>query len=123
MRPRRPADPYIIHKSRPNAVVAFKRAKSHMPCIMRYFEVCSSVSPNVPLLAVKILSSRQASLCHGCVLLLEPVAQPLGALHVLIDASHDTAFFARGEGFALEAVDAAVEALLDEVGVHLLAMH
>jgi hypothetical protein len=38
---------------------------------------------------------------------------------VLVYASHDAALFARGKGFALEAVDAAVEALLDEVGVHL----
>ena len=38
---------------------------------------------------------------------------------MLVYASHDAALFARGEGLALEAVDAAVEALLDEVGVHL----
>jgi hypothetical protein len=38
---------------------------------------------------------------------------------VLVDASHDAALFARGERLALEAVDAVVEALLDEIGVHL----
>lgn len=38
---------------------------------------------------------------------------------MLVDASHDATFFAGGEGLALEAVDAVVEALLDEVGVHL----
>jgi len=38
---------------------------------------------------------------------------------VLVDASHNAALFARGERLALEAVDAVVEALLDEVGVHL----
>lgn len=37
---------------------------------------------------------------------------------MLVDASHDAALFARGERLALEAVDAVVEALLDEVGVH-----
>jgi len=60
-------------------------------------------------------------LCHGSVLLLEAVAQSLGALHVLVDASHHAALLARGEGLAFEAVDAVVEALLDEVGVHLRA--
>jgi hypothetical protein len=71
------------------------------------------------------LSARQATLCHGSVLLLEPVAQALRALHVLVDASHNATLFARGERLALEAVDAGVEALLDEVGVHLeaSAMH
>lgn len=38
---------------------------------------------------------------------------------MLVDTAHDAAFFARGERLALEAVDARVEALLDEVGVHL----
>jgi hypothetical protein len=38
---------------------------------------------------------------------------------VLVYASHNAAFFARGEGLALEAVDAGIEALLDEVRVHL----
>ena len=39
---------------------------------------------------------------------------------MLVDAAHDAALFARCEGLALEAVDAVVEALLDEVGVHLV---
>jgi hypothetical protein len=66
------------------------------------------------------LSARQAALlCHGSVLLLEPVAQSLGGLHVLVDAPHDAALLARGKRLALEAVDARVEALLDEVRVHL----
>jgi hypothetical protein len=38
---------------------------------------------------------------------------------VLVYASHNAALFARGEGLALEAVDAGIEALLDEVRVHL----
>jgi hypothetical protein len=38
---------------------------------------------------------------------------------VLVHASHNAALFARGEGLALEAVDAGIEALLDEVRVHL----
>lgn len=67
------------------------------------------------------LSPRKATgLRHGSVLLLEPVAQPLRSLHVLIDAAHHAALFPRSERFALEAVDAAVETLLDEVGVHLM---
>jgi hypothetical protein len=41
---------------------------------------------------------------------------------MLVDASHNAALFARGEGLALEAVDAVVEALLDEVGVHLVCV-
>lgn len=41
---------------------------------------------------------------------------------MLVDASHNAALFARGERLALEAVDAGVEALLDEVGVHLLSL-
>ena len=65
------------------------------------------------------LPARQASLRHGSILLLEPIAQSLGTLHVLVYASHNATFFARGEGLAFEAVDAAVEALLDEVRVHL----
>lgn len=65
------------------------------------------------------LSAGQTALCHGSVLLLEPVTKALRALHVLVNASHHAALFARREGLALEAVDAGVEALLDEVGVHL----
>lgn len=38
---------------------------------------------------------------------------------MLVHASHDAALFPRGEGLALEAVDAVVETPLDEVGVHL----
>lgn len=41
---------------------------------------------------------------------------------MLVDASHDAALFARGERLALEAVDAVVKAILDEVGVHLAAV-
>jgi hypothetical protein len=67
-------------------------------------------------------SDRTAGLRHGGVLLLEPVAQSLRALHLLVDTSHDAAFFAGTEGLALEAVDAVVEAALDEVGVHLATM-
>jgi hypothetical protein len=67
-------------------------------------------------------SDGSAGLRHGGILLLEPVAQPLRGLHLLVDASHDAALFARGEGLALEAVDAVVETPLDEVGVHLMAV-
>jgi hypothetical protein len=67
-----------------------------------------------------VLPAGHATLLrHGSVLFLEPIAQSLGSLHVLVYASHDAALFARGEGLALEAVDAVVEALLDKVGVHL----
>ena len=59
-------------------------------------------------------------MCHGSVLLLEPVTQPLGRLHVLVHASHDAALLSRGKGLALEAVDAVVETPLDEIGVHLV---
>lgn len=41
---------------------------------------------------------------------------------MLVDATHDAGLFAGCEGLALEAVDAVVEALLDEVGVHLHAL-
>jgi hypothetical protein len=76
--------------------------------------------PKVSHTALRALPARQASLlCHRSVLLLEPIAQSLRSLHVLVYASHDAALFARGEGLAFEAVDAVVEALLDEVGVHL----
>ena len=40
---------------------------------------------------------------------------------MLVDAPHDAALLARGKRLALEAVDARVEALLDEVRVHLWA--
>jgi len=68
------------------------------------------------------LSSRKTSrLCHGCVLLLEPVAQSLRSFHVLVDASHNAALFPRSEGLALEAIDAVVETPLDKVRVHLMS--
>lgn len=67
------------------------------------------------------LPAGQASLlCHGSVLFLKPVTQSLRPLHVLVYASHNAAFFARGKGLALEAVDAGIKAVLDEVGVHLV---
>lgn len=40
---------------------------------------------------------------------------------MLVDASHNAALFPRGEGLALEAVDAVVETPLDEVRVHLVS--
>lgn len=42
---------------------------------------------------------------------------------MLVDASHDAAFFSRGKRLALEAVDAVVETPLDEVGIHLAPEH
>jgi len=79
----------------------------------------------IDAVALQLLSTGQTTLCHSSILLLEPVTEALRALHVLVDASHNAALLARGEGLALEAVDAGVEALLDEVGVHLalLASH
>jgi hypothetical protein len=41
---------------------------------------------------------------------------------VLVDTSHDAALFARGERLALEAGDTVIEALLDEVRVHLAGL-
>ena len=38
---------------------------------------------------------------------------------MLIDAFHDAALLPGCERLALEAIDAVVEALLDEIGVHL----
>jgi hypothetical protein len=71
------------------------------------------------VLAMSLPAGHATLLRHGSVLFLEAVAQSLGSLHVLVDASHDAALFARGERLALEAVNAGVEALLDQVGVHL----
>jgi hypothetical protein len=79
----------------------------------------SSVLPDW-VVAIFLPAGHATLLRHGSVLLLEPVAQSLGSLHVLVYASHDAALFARGEGLALEAVDAVVEALLDKIGVHLI---
>lgn len=62
------------------------------------------------------------ALCHCRILLLEAIAQALRALHVLVDAFHDAALLPRCERLAFEAVDAVVEALLDEVGIHLEAL-
>jgi hypothetical protein len=70
-------------------------------------------------LAIFLPAGHATLLRHGSVLFLEAVAQSLGSLHVLVDASHDAALFTRGERLAFEAVDAGVEALLDQVGVHL----
>ena len=77
--------------------------------------------PSVHWLQIRCasLSAWQTALCHSSILLLESVTEALRALHVLVDTAHDAAFLARGERLALEAVDARVEALLDEVGVHL----
>lgn len=86
--------------------------------LMKYL-LHSSASPGWNL-AIFLPAGHAALLRHGSVLFLEPVAQSLRSLHVLVDASHDAALFARGERLALEAVDAGVEALLDEVGVHLM---
>ena len=68
----------------------------------------------------RLPSRKAARLCHSSVRLLESVTQSLGTLHVLVHASHNAALFAGGEGLALEAIDAGVEALLDEVRVHLV---
>jgi len=70
-------------------------------------------------MGVFLPARHAARLCHGRILLLEAVAQSLRALHVLVYASHDAALFARGERLALEAVDAVLEAVLDEIRVHL----
>jgi hypothetical protein len=52
-------------------------------------------------------------------LLLEALAEATLRLEMLVDAAHDAALLARGQGLGLEAIDAAVEAVLDEVGVNL----
>jgi len=84
------------------------------------FHAERSTPKSVPSRTMLPLSSDgTARLRHGGILFLEPVAQPLRTLHLLVDASHDAALFAGAEGLALEAVDAVVETPLDEVGVHL----
>lgn len=81
--------------------------------------MCVSVdSRNV----VAHLPAGETALGHGGILLLEAVAQALGALHVLVDAAHHAALLARRKRLALEAVDAVVETPLDEVGIHLPSM-
>jgi hypothetical protein len=66
--------------------------------------------------AVTVLPAGHASLlCHRSVLFLEPVTQSLRSLHMLVHTSHDATLFARSERLALEAVDAVIEALLNEV--------
>lgn len=95
-------------------------AYSGIPKIIAEMDCMHRIPPfSIRRKPVHHLPGDAAALCHCGILLLETVAQPLGALHVLVDAPHDAALFARCEGFALEAVDAVVEALLDEVGVHL----
>lgn len=71
--------------------------------------------------ALELSTGETASLCHGSILLLKPIAQALRALHVLIYASHDTALFSGGERLAFEAVDAVVETALDKIRVHLMS--
>jgi hypothetical protein len=96
------------------AVQIFRGVVNHLLKCLQY----SSVSQGW-VLAISLPAGHATLLRHGGVLFLEAVAQSLGSLHVLVDASHDAALLARGERLALEAVDARVEALLDQVGVHL----
>jgi hypothetical protein len=96
------------------AVQIFRGVINHL---LKYL-LHSSVSQGW-VLAISLPAGHATLLRHGGILFLEAVAQSLGSLHVLVDASHDAALFARGERLALEAVDARVEALLDQVGVHL----
>jgi hypothetical protein len=87
--------------------------ESHaMRCARRQKSVTSSTM-------LPLSSDGTSRLRHGGILFLEPVSQPLRALHLLVDASHDAALFAGAEGLALEAVDTVVETPLNEVGVHL----
>jgi hypothetical protein len=58
-------------------------------------------------------------LCHRSVLLLEPLAESLGALEELVDAAHDAALLLGEQRLGSEVGDAVGEAALDEVGVHL----
>ena len=97
------------------------RASFHQNTRTHIFSRVPPYPPSVHWLRYRCasLSARQATLCHSSILLLESVSEALRAFHVLVDTTHDAAFFARGERLALEAVDARVEALLDEVGVHL----
>jgi hypothetical protein len=66
------------------------------------------------------LSAREAALlCHGGVLLLETLAESLGALEELVDAAHDAALLLGEKRLGGEVGDAVGEAALDEVRVHL----
>ena len=72
----------------------------------------SSSSPSLP-------ARHSTRLCHRSVLLLEPLAESLGALEELVDAAHDAALLLGEKRLGSEVGDAVGEAALDEVGVHL----
>jgi hypothetical protein len=71
------------------------------------------------LLLLSLPARHSTRLCHRGVLLLEPLAEPLGALEELVDAAHDAALLLGEERLGSEVGDAVGEAALDEVGVHL----
>jgi len=85
--------------------------------------------PLLPVLSIDHFLLRRSSsplparhgarLCHRSVLLLEPLAESLGALKELVDAAHDAALLLGEERLGGEVGDAVGEAALDEVGVHL----
>jgi len=64
-------------------------------------------------------AGESTRLCHRSVLLLEPLAEPLGALEELVDAAHDAALLLGEQRLGSEVGDAVGEAALDKVGVHL----
>lgn len=66
-----------------------------------------------------LFAAQLAALHHGGVLLLEALVQTLGALEVLVDATHDALLFPVDQGLGGEIVDAVIEAALDHLGVHL----
>ena len=71
------------------------------------------------LLLLSLPARHSTRLCHRGILLLEPLAEPLGALEELVDAAHDAALLLGEKRLGSEVGDAVGEAALDEVGVHL----
>jgi hypothetical protein len=63
----------------------------------------------------KNLSTRRRVVHHLSLLLLEPLANSLSTLHILLDTSGDAARFALDKGFGSKIVDAGVEAVGYEI--------
>jgi len=75
--------------------------------------------PLCPSLPHSSSHPRNTLLRHLRIHLLEPLAQPLGALKRLVDAAHHAALFLAQQRFGGEIVDAVGEASLHEIAVHL----
>jgi hypothetical protein len=69
---------------------------------------------------LQLSSGHLARLHHGSILFLEAVAYPFGALHLLLDASNDTAFLARAKSLGAEIANAIIETTLDELLILLM---